>query len=157
MPLVRPLLRARHRGKVRQRLSPAIQLNSRVADLVGAGEANDGARGAAVVVAGDVEVGTLNVPLLLAVGRVHAHLLDAHQVLAGRDLSVQLELKVLLLICESAVVLAVPGHARAELVHLEPAARAVVVTHVAGRLGEADLKQFPSFRATALNLTEYLS
>jgi hypothetical protein len=66
------------------------------------------------------------VELLPAVGRVDGHVLDAEEVLAGGDLLGQLEGEGGLADGEPAVVLAVPRHLGAELVHLEPVARAVV-------------------------------
>lgn len=138
--LVGPLLRAGHGGKVRGRLGPAVELNSGVADLDATRDPDGRAGGSAIVVAVDLEMGTLDIPLLLTVGRVDAHLLDAHQVLAGRDLVGQTELEILLVARQPALVGAVPGHHSAKLVHLEPVARPVIVTDVAvGRLGEVDL------------------
>lgn len=70
---------------------------------------------------------------------MNAHLLDAHQVLAGRNLRWQAELKVLFVARKPALISAVPGHHSAELVHLEPVARPVVVADITGGFGEIDL------------------
>lgn len=83
----------------------------------------------------------LDVPLLLAVGRVDTHLLDAHEVLPGGDFGGEPELEVLHVFGEPAVVGAVPGGFGAELVDFEPVAGAVVVADVAGGFGEVDLEE----------------
>ena len=137
--LVGPLLRARHGREVGRGVRPAVELDRSIADLVAAGDADGGPRRAAVVAAGNVEMRALYIPFLLAVRGVHAHLLDAHEVLAGGDLGRQPELPVLHLVRQPALVGAVPRHLGAQLVHFEPVARAVVVADVAGGLGEVDL------------------
>lgn len=101
----------------------------------------------------------LDVPLLLSVRRLErtvsvnrqrqpgigfktymdTHLLNTHQILASGNLRRQAELKVLLVAGEPALVGAVLGHHRAELVDLEPVARAIIVADVAGGFGEVDL------------------
>lgn len=81
----------------------------------------------------------LEVHLLLAVGLVDAHLLDPHQVLAGGDLVGELELELLQVPRQPALVGPVPGDHGAQLVHLEPIARPVVVTNIARCFGEVDL------------------
>jgi hypothetical protein len=137
--LVGPNWRAGHRRKGRRRLRPAIKLNSRVADLYATRNLDGGTRETAVLVSFYAQVGALHLPLLLSVGRVDAHLLDAHQVLAGGDFVGQAELEVLLVAREPALVGAVPRDHGAELVDLEPVAGSVVVADIAGGLGEVDL------------------
>lgn len=81
----------------------------------------------------------LNVPLLLTVGRMHAHLLDAHQILAGGNLSGKTELKVLHVTRQPALIGSVPRHHCAKLIHLEPLARAIIVAYIPRGFGEIDL------------------
>lgn len=81
----------------------------------------------------------LDVPLLLAVRRVHAHLLDAHEILAGGDLLGETEGEGSQVPREPALVCPVPGDSSAQLVDFEPFTRPVVIAHVSGGLGEVDL------------------
>lgn len=70
---------------------------------------------------------------------MHAHLLDAHEVLAGGNLVGKAELELFEVPGQPALVGAVPRDRGAQLVHLEPVSGAVVVTDVAGGFGEVDL------------------
>jgi hypothetical protein len=68
-----------------------------------------------------------------------ADLLNPHQVLPGGDLLGEAELELLQIPGQPALVRAVPRVRGAQFVHLEPVARAVVVTDIARCLRQVDL------------------
>lgn len=118
---------------------PLVIGDTRVGGLVHAGDLDEGT-GDAATGALDLELGTLHVELRLAdVALVDGNVLDAHEVLAGRDGLRHRELDAVLLPrAPAGVLVGLAAVAEARLHHLEPVAVAVVAAHGAGGLGHVD-------------------